>query len=82
MKTRNCKQIRERFINVLSQNINRTEFTEEEDFRIFEMSIEYSKKWTKIKNFFSGRTSDMIKSRFYSHVRKKYRHLITLEKHV
>ena len=69
--TRNGKQIRDRFLNYLDPEINRNKFTVEEDEMIIKLYIEYGSKWSTIAKFFSGRTGDMIKNRFYSCLRKK-----------
>ena len=75
---RNGKQIRDRYINVLSPNINRNKFNYEEDMQIIKLYNQFGPKWSKIKNYFNNRTTDMIKNRFYSCIKKKY-HLLLIE---
>jgi len=48
MRTRNCKQIRDRYINNLDPSINREKFTENEDEKIFEMYKKNGNSWCKI----------------------------------
>ena len=72
IKTRNGKQIRDRYINVLSPNINKKKFTPEEDFLLLKLYNEYGPKWATIHTFFKNRTTDMIKNRFHSSLKKKY----------
>ena len=73
---RNGKQIRDRYINVLSPNINRNKFNYEEDMQIIKLYNQFGPKWSKIKNYFNNRTTDMIKNRFYSSIKKKYQLLL------
>ena len=72
IKTRNGKQIRDRYINVLSPNINKNKFSSDEDFLIIKLYEKYGAKWAKINSYFNNRTTDMIKNRFYSSLKKKY----------
>ena len=73
---RNGKQIRDRYINVLSPNINRKKFNYEEDMQIIQLYKQFGPKWSTIKKFFHNRTTDMIKNRFYSSIKKKYQLLL------
>jgi len=73
---RNGKQIRDRYINVLSPNINRNKFNYNEDMQIIKLYNQFGPKWSKIKNYFNNRTTDMIKNRFYSSIKKKYQLLL------
>ena len=68
---RTGKQIRERFINKLDPRINRSKFTEDEDSLILKRWREVGPKWQKISKEFNGRSENMIKNRFYSHLKKK-----------
>ncbi len=72
IKTRNGKQIRDRYINVLSPNLNKQKFTPEEDYLLLKLYSQYGPKWATIHTFFKNRTTDMIKNRFHSSLKKKY----------
>ena len=72
VKTRNGKQIRDRYMNVLAPNINKKKFSPEEDFLLIQLYEKYGPKWATIRNFFKNRTTDMIKNRFHSCLKKRY----------
>lgn len=69
---RTGKQIRERYINKLDPNINRLKFSKEEDELIIKRWKEIGPKWQQISKEFQGRSENMIKNRFYSHLKKKH----------
>jgi len=69
--SRNGKQIRDRYINVLDPEIKKGRFTDEEDRKVFSLYHEYGPKWALISKSFNNRTADMIKNRFYSSIKKK-----------
>lgn len=71
MKTRNGKQIRDRFINVLDVGIIKGKFSEEEDELLISLYKQHGPKWANISKFFPNRTADMIKNRFHSSIKKK-----------
>ena len=71
-KNRNAKQIRDRYVNILDPTINRTKFTQEEDNLILELFKKHGTCWSSISKKFNNRTCEMIKNRFYSHLKKKY----------
>lgn len=68
---RTGKQVRERFLNKLDKNINRSKFTEEDDELIISLYERLGPKWKVISGNFRGRPENMVKNRFYSHIRKK-----------
>ena len=72
IKTRNGKQIRDRYINVLCPNINKKKFSPEEDYLLMQLYEKYGPKWATFNKFFKDRTTDMIKNRFHSTLKKKY----------
>ena len=76
IKTRNNKQIRDRYINILAPNINKKKFTFEEDMLIIKLYKEFGAKWSRIHTYFKNRTTDMIKNRFHSSIKKKYKDLL------
>jgi hypothetical protein len=71
IKTRTGKQIRDRYINVLASNINKNKFSVEEDNLLLNLYKKFGPKWSKIHNYFKDRTTDMIKNRFHSTLKRK-----------
>lgn len=71
MKSRNGKQIRDRYLNVLDPNINKDKFTQEEDIYLVKLFNTHGPKWAYISKFFSNRTADIIKNRFHSSLKRK-----------
>jgi len=69
--TRNGKQIRDRFINVLDPEIKKGKFNEEEDIKLILLFKQYGPKWATIAKYYPNRTADMIKNRFHSSIKKK-----------
>jgi len=61
MTKRNCKQIRDRYLNSLDENIKKGKFTPEEDKQILELYKIHRNSWKTIASYFSSRTGDMIK---------------------
>lgn len=72
LKSRSSKQVRDRYLNYLKPGLNKSKFSIEEDNLLIEKYRLYGGKWSKISSFFPDRTSDIIKNRFYSSLRKKY----------
>jgi len=67
---RTGKQVRDRYTNKLKPNINKDEWTKEEE-RIFQQLYnQMGNKWSKIASFMPGRTEGQIKNRFYAQFRK------------
>jgi len=73
MKSRNGKQIRDRFINVLDPEVKKGKFSYKEDKKIKELYLKYGPRWATIARGLPNRTPDMIKNRFHSSI-KKYLH--------
>ncbi len=69
--TRNGKQIRDRYINVLDPEIRKGKFTEEEDRKLVQLYKQNGPKWATIAKQYPNRTADMIKNRFHSSIKKK-----------
>lgn len=67
---RTGKQCRERWMNVLNPELKKSDWTDEEEFRLFYLHELFGSKWTKLVTFFEGRTENMIKNRFYSNLRR------------
>jgi len=66
MKNRTGKQIRDRYYHSLDQEINKKKFTEEEEKLIKGLYSKYGSAWSLIAKNLPGRTSQLIKNRFYS----------------
>jgi GTPase SAR1 family protein len=65
---RSNRQVRERYVNFLRKDISQEPFTEEE-FELLEKKVEEYKYdnricWTKIAQFFPGRTDIFLKNKF------------------
>lgn len=70
LQTRNGKQIRDRYINVLDPHIKKGKFTEAEDKVLIELYFKYGARWATIAKNIPYRTADMIKNRFYSSIKR------------
>ena len=64
MPGRNVRQCKERWMNYLSPNLNRSPWTPEEDALLIKKQKELGSKWVKISQFFQNRTDAMVKNRF------------------
>ena len=77
--TRNGKQIRDRYINILDPGIKKGKFTIEEDLKLLNLYRRLGTKWATISKFFENRTADMIKNRYHSSIKKNMKFLEDLE---
>lgn len=48
LKSRNSKQIRERYLNVIRPEIKKLAFSEEEDLKVMELYTKYGSRWSLI----------------------------------
>lgn len=64
MPGRTPKQCRERWRYYLSPDINKNDWSEEEDELILQKYEEIGPKWVKMKKFFEGRTDTQLKKRY------------------
>ncbi len=71
LKTRNWKQVRDRYLNYLDPNISNKPFTFEEDSKILNLYEKFGSSWKLYEPLFPERTSDLIKVRFYSMLKSK-----------
>jgi len=71
MENRNFEEVKERFEKKLDPKLKRCKFKKEEDEMILSLFEKYGNKWDDIAKFFDDRSADMIKNRFYSHLKKK-----------
>jgi hypothetical protein len=69
---RTGKQCRERWFNALNPEVKTGQWTIEEDYKIYVLYSYLGGKWSKIAKYFSNRTENSIKNRFYSSLRKLY----------
>lgn len=77
--TRNGKQIRDRYINILDPNVKKGKFCLEEDLKLLNLYRQFGSKWATISKFFENRTADMIKNRFHSSIKKNIKFLEDIE---
>ena len=70
MPHRTGKQIRDRFLNALDDNLNKEKFSKEEDEKIIKLYKSYGNSWCRIAKRLKGRTGDMVKNRFYSSLKR------------
>lgn len=67
---RTGKQVRERYLNCLDPQINWTSFSQEEDDLIWDHYHAHGPKWSDIAKLLKGRPENMIKNRYYAHLRR------------
>eukprot|EP01017_Pseudomicrothorax_dubius_P041507 TRINITY_DN6649_c0_g1_i2.p1 TRINITY_DN6649_c0_g1~~TRINITY_DN6649_c0_g1_i2.p1 ORF type:complete len:436 (-),score=96.87 TRINITY_DN6649_c0_g1_i2:88-1395(-) len=70
LEERSGKQVRERFLNTLDPNISHRAWDESEDLTILQLFYKIGPKWAEIAKHLNGRPENMVKNRFYSHIRK------------
>jgi len=71
LKGRNCKQIRERWMNNLSLEKDKKIIWDENNEKILlEKFLIYGTSWTKISQFIPNTTENIVKNKFYSLLRK------------
>jgi myb proto-oncogene protein len=71
MDGRSAKQARDRFLNKLDPNLNRSRWTPEEDDQLRQLYLHYGSSWATIAKELPGRSENMVKNRFYSTLKKK-----------
>ena len=77
LKTRNSKQIRDRFINYLDSSAHtRSNFTDQEEHKLIELYPMFRHAWKKYVKYFPNRTALMVKGHFLGKLNwlvKKYK---------
>ena len=63
--------MRDRYINILDPGINKGQWSKEEDQIIVKEFEKIGPKWSRISQKLRGRPENMVKNRWYSHIRKK-----------
>lgn len=70
---RSGKQCRERWHNHLDPAVNKSDFSAEEENKIFELQEQLGNKWSEIAELMPGRTENAVKNCFYSAIRRNLR---------
>lgn len=73
MKTRSGGQCRERWLNMLSPNINHSDWTQEEDDLLLNLAEKFERKWAIISSHLIGRPPNKCKLRWRHFNRKTKR---------
>mmetsp|Transcript_4169 Transcript_4169/g.6143 ORF Transcript_4169/g.6143 Transcript_4169/m.6143 type:complete len:315 (+) Transcript_4169:44-988(+) len=71
LKGRVGKQCRERYLNHLDPNINKSEWQLDEDHIIVSMQAQLGNKWAKIAKHLNGRTPNAVKNHWNSTLSKR-----------
>jgi len=79
MGERNGKQVRDRYMSVLIENINKGPWTEEEDRIILELYEKIGAQWSRISDHLQRRTETQVKNRFHSHLKRRHERKFDLE---
>jgi hypothetical protein len=64
--------VRETYVNYLQPNLTKEPWTSEQDDQLIILCLRYNQKWSKIKDFFSGRTDVLIKNRYKKIITKSH----------
>jgi hypothetical protein len=67
---RTARQCRERWFTYVSPDVNRTQWSSDEDALLFDLMQTHGPKWGAIVGFFCNRTQNNIKNRWNTIVRK------------
>ena len=67
---RTHKQVKEHYLNYLRPEINKDEWTLQEDLKLVECLNKYGKDWKEIEESLQGRTQNQIKNRYFGRLKK------------
>lgn len=67
------KQVSERWLNILSPDVDTSSFSREEVSALFAHQSTYKNQWRKIAEHFPGKTDNLIKNKFFALTRKALR---------
>lgn len=67
------KQVSERWLNILSPDVDTSSFSQEEVSALFAHQSAYKNQWRKIAEHFPGKTDNLIKNKFFALTRKALR---------
>ena len=79
MKGRNARQCKDRWVTYLSPNINKSDWTQEEDMLLLSKLNSHQSKWALLVNYFPGRTPTNIKNRASALKRKMIKYQRALQ---
>jgi hypothetical protein len=79
MPSRSAEDVMQRYILKLDPKLKRSRFEKEEDELILKLHDKYGNKWNEISKYLPNRNSAMIKNRYYSYLKKKYKESNTVE---
>lgn len=74
---RSGKQIRERYLNYLRPNLSLKKWAFEEDQEILRLVAKYGRSWRTIEKKLKNRSQNQIKNRYYGHLQKNEKTLLS-----
>ncbi len=69
--SKSCKQFRDRYLNFLRPDINRSPFTTEEDNLLISLYKKFGKKFKMISDHMPNRSEIQVKNRYHRHLSKR-----------